>query len=68
MTPLEPLVGDLPEAVHDDVERVDPGRRYELLGLDDQAVALAKSRWARAQERDERIAVGDALREIGVIA
>ena len=41
---------------------------YELLGLDDDAVALVKSRWARAQERGERTTVGDALREIGVIA
>jgi len=41
---------------------------YELLGLEDDAVALAKSRWARAQERGERITVGDALREIGAIA
>ncbi|MCS6583049.1 hypothetical protein [Curtobacterium citreum] len=41
---------------------------YELLGLDDDAVALAKSRWAQAQERGERITVGDALREIGAIA
>ncbi|MBF4585472.1 hypothetical protein [Curtobacterium sp. VKM Ac-2887] len=41
---------------------------YELLGLDDRAVALAKARWARAQERDERITVGDALREIGAVS
>ncbi|MBF4607357.1 hypothetical protein [Curtobacterium sp. VKM Ac-1393] len=41
---------------------------YELLGLDDQAVALAKARWARAQEHDERITVGDALREIGAVS
>ncbi|MDT0232176.1 hypothetical protein [Curtobacterium sp. BRB10] len=41
---------------------------YELLGLDDDAVALAKARWARAQDRNERISVGDALREIGVVS
>lgn len=41
---------------------------YELLGLDDRAVTLAKARWARAQERDERISVGDALREIGAVS
>lgn len=41
---------------------------YKLLGLDDEAIAIAKARWARAQNRNERISVGDALREIGVIA
>lgn len=41
---------------------------YELLGLDDQAIARAKARWAQAQDRNERISVGHALREIGVIA
>ncbi|QZQ54606.1 hypothetical protein KZI27_15115 [Curtobacterium sp. TC1] len=41
---------------------------WELLGLDDRAVALAKARWARAQEGDERITVGDALREIGAVS
>lgn len=43
-------------------------RLYELLGLDGQAIARAEARWARAQDRNERISVGDALREIGVIA
>ncbi|PYY60613.1 hypothetical protein DEJ17_05475 [Curtobacterium sp. MCSS17_011] len=41
---------------------------YALLGLDDQAIARAEARWAQAQDRNERISVGDALREIGVIA
>lgn len=41
---------------------------YELLGLDGQAIARAEARWAQAQDRNERISVGDALREIGVIA
>jgi hypothetical protein len=41
---------------------------YELLGLDDEAVARAKDRWAQAQERNERITVGDALREVGAVS
>lgn len=41
---------------------------YELLGLDEQAIARAEARWAQAQDRNERISVGDALREIGVIS
>jgi hypothetical protein len=41
---------------------------YKLLGFDDEAIAIARARWARAQDRNERISVGDALREIGVIA
>ena len=38
---------------------------YELLGLEEQTINLARERWARAQDRRERITVGDALREIG---
>lgn len=41
---------------------------YELLGLDAATVRLAHERWARAQEHDERITVGDALREIGAVS
>lgn len=41
---------------------------YELLGFDDATVARAKARWLRAQEHDEHVTVGDALREIGAIS
>ncbi|WP_314146092.1 hypothetical protein [uncultured Leifsonia sp.] len=38
---------------------------YELLGLDADRIRRANARWGQAQERRERITVGDALREIG---
>lgn len=41
---------------------------YELLGLDEETIDRAGERWARAQEHDERITVGDALREVGAVS
>lgn len=40
---------------------------YELLGLDEETIERAGERWARAQDRDERITVEDALLEIGAV-